>query len=93
MSFATVWFEDALPGAGLSVVRLSAKLSRSVVVGTMGSDVGYESWLEWDWLTDFDSSLDVTDLASPKPADHHRQGRSSAHEARLRGPTPARTRR
>jgi len=65
MSFATVWFEDALPGARLSVVRLSAKLSRSVVVGTMGSDVGYESWLERDWLTAFDSSLDVTDLASP----------------------------
>ncbi len=32
---------------------------------TRGSDVGYESWLERDWLTAFDSSLDVTDLVSP----------------------------
>ncbi|WP_327120715.1 TnsA-like heteromeric transposase endonuclease subunit [Nocardia sp. NBC_01730] len=57
-------FEDAAPARGFPSYRGQRNFTGSWWSSTTGSHIGYESWLERDWLMDFDSAPAVKGIAS-----------------------------
>ncbi|MEV4125022.1 TnsA-like heteromeric transposase endonuclease subunit [Nocardia sp. NPDC049707] len=57
-------FEDMAPVRGFPSFRGQKNFPGLWWSATMGSHVGYESWLERDWLMAFDSSPEVAGVAS-----------------------------
>lgn len=64
LSCATVRFEDASPVRGFPSYRGQRSFPGLWWSATTGSHIGYESWLERDWLIAFDSCPEVTGIGS-----------------------------